>query len=117
MAITDFLILSLFTWRIANMVYSDSQAGPFDLLHRIRYWMGIRYDEKSRRATVASPRWKRELASMHNCIYCMSFWYGVGATLLWFLTPIEWHSYLRVSMMPFALSAAVIFIQKNSKEK
>jgi hypothetical protein len=75
--------------------------------------IGIRYDEKSRRAAVAKPVWKRELATMHNCPYCMSFWYGLVATVLWFATPAEYREVWFVLAMPFALGAVVSVIQKK----
>lgn len=108
----DFIIIGLATWRIVNYIYDDKWAGPFDMLHKLRYAIGIRYDERSRRAVVAKPVWRRELASMHNCPYCMSFWYGLAATIIWFVTPALYRDVLLVLAMPFALGAFVSIAQK-----
>jgi len=108
----DFVVIGLATWRIVNYIYDDKWAGPFDLLHKLRYAIGIRYDERSRRAVVAKPVWKRELASMHNCPYCMSIWYGLAATIIWFAVPMEYRDVLIILAMPFALAATISFFQK-----
>lgn len=112
MDLVEFIVIGLATWRVVNFVYDDQWGGPFDFLHKLRDVIGIRYDEKSRRAVVAKPVWRRELASMHNCPYCMSFWYGLVATILWFVTPAVYRDVWFVLAMPFALSAVVSVTQK-----
>jgi hypothetical protein len=115
MDLAQFLVIGLATWRILNFIYDDRWAGPFDLLHKLRYAIGIRYDDKNRRASVAKPVWKRELATMHNCPYCMSFWYGLAATMVWILVPAEYRHILLAIAMPFALSAFVSITQKVTR--
>ena len=113
MDLVQFIVIGLATWRVVNFVYDDRWEGPFSFLMHLRHAIGIRYDEKSRRAAVAKPVWKRELATLHNCPYCMSFWYGLVATVLWFATPAEYREVWFVLAMPFALGAVVSVIQKK----
>lgn len=115
MDLVQFLVLTLATWRIAYAIYDDSQSGPFFLLDRLRYSIGIRYDEQSRRATVAEPAWKRELASMHMCMNCMSMWYGLLAALIWLIVPRDYRDAIFYLALPFAISTAIILIYKWSK--
>lgn len=112
MDLTQFIVISLATWRIINFIYDDKWAGPLNVLHKLRYEIGIRYDEKNRRAVVAKPAWKRELASMHNCPYCMSFWYALAFSALWFITPAEYRIVWFVLFMPFAISAMASITQR-----
>lgn len=112
MNLVELIVIGLATWRVINFVYDDRWAGPFDFLNLLRYVIGIRYDEKNRRAVVASPTWRRELASLHNCPYCMSFWYGLVVTIVWFVTPAGYRQIWFVLAMPFALSAISSFMQK-----
>lgn len=115
MSLVQFIVLGLAAWRIVNFIYDDKWAGPFDVLHKLRYALGVRYDDKSRRASVASPRWKRELGTLHNCPYCMSFWYGLVATVLWFATPMQYRVVWFVLAMPFALSGVISVVQKMNR--
>ena len=116
MDLVQFLVLTLATWRIAYAIYDDSQSGPFLLLHRIRYWIGIRYDDEQNKGIVASPTWKRELADMHTCIYCMSFWYGVAATLLWLIVPKDYRDVIFYLALPFAMSTGIVLVNKWNKK-
>ena len=112
MSLTQFIVLALATWKIANFVYDDKQAGPFGFLHWLRYKIGIRYDDRQRKAVVAKPRWKSQLAEMHLCIYCMSFWYGLVAAIVWIVVPYK--EAVFYTALPFALAAAVVIFQKMS---
>ena len=112
MNLVQFIVIGLATWRIVNFVYDDRWGGPYDFLNKLRYAIGVRYDEKNRRAVVAKPRWRMELATMHNCPYCMSVWYGLLATVVWFITPPDYRDIWFVLATPFALSAVVSVMQK-----
>lgn len=116
MDLVQFLVLTLATWRIAYAIYDDSQAGPFLILHRIRYRIGIRYDETGKKGIVASPAWKRELADMHQCMYCMSPWYGLAATLIWIIVPKDYKDIIFYFALPFAISAGIVFAHKFGKK-
>ena len=114
MDLVQFIVIGLATWCVVNFVYDDRWEGPFNILNKLRYAIGVRYDEKNRRAVVAKPRWKMELATMHNCPYCMSVWYGLLATALWFLTPADYRIIWFVLAMPFAIAAVISIAQKYS---
>ena len=104
MTLTDFIVLSLATWRIANLITDDSEDGPFDILPKIRYWLGIRYDDRGRMTSVAEPPIYRELGRAANCIMCLSLWIG----LLLILVPEPF----RIVFWPFAISAGTLLINK-----
>lgn len=116
MDLVQFLVLTLAAWRIAYAIYDDSQSGPFFLLDRIRYKIGVRYDEQSRRAVVSKPAWKRELASAHECMQCASMWYGIAAMLLWVIVPKDYRDIIFYLALPFAMSAGIILANKWGKK-
>ena len=111
MSLVQFIVLALATWRVVNFIYDDSQAGPYNLLHWLRHRIGIRYDDMSRRGVDADlPRWRIEIATMHLCPYCMSFWYGLFAVIIWLAVPYK--ELVFYMALPFALSATTIIVQK-----
>jgi hypothetical protein len=107
MTLIDFIILSLAAWRIANLIADDSEDGPFDILHKIRYFLGIRYDERGRMLSVDEPPIYRELGRAVSCMWCLSLWIGLFVALV----P---HQY-RMVFLPFSLSAAALIINKTVK--
>lgn len=115
MDLVQFLVLTLAAWRIAFAIYDDSQTGPFFLLDRIRYKIGIRYDEQSRKAIVAEPAWKRVLADMHMCMNCMSMWYGLAAALIWIVVPKDYRDIVFYLALPFAIGAGILLVEKSVK--
>ena len=112
MELIDFLILSLATWRIANMIVDDSEDGPWEILHLIRHLVGCRYDEDGRiifylpvgtkLTFVEGIRYQIYLAS--TCMWCATVWVGILTLLLWFV-PYNIGLYL---LVPFALSAGAL---------
>lgn len=108
MTLVEFIVIALATWRIANFIYDDKWSGPFDILHRIRYVLGVRYDDMSRKAVAAQPRWRVPIAEMHLCIYCMSVWYGLAITVLWLLIP----TVTFMVALPFAIATMVALLQR-----
>ena len=107
MTLVDLLVLSLAAWRIANLIVDDSEDGPFDILPKIRYLLGIRYDDKGRMMSVAEPPIYRELGRAANCIMCLSLWIG----LLFVLVPEPF----RIIFWPFAISAGALLVNKQIK--
>ena len=107
MTIIDFTILSLAAWRIANLIVDDSEQGPFDVLDKLRYILGIRYDEKGRMMSVDKPVIYRELGRAVSCMWCLSLWIG----LLLALIPYNF----RFILWPFAISAMALLINKQIK--
>lgn len=91
-----FIVLSLATWSLTNLLVQES--GPGQMLHRIRHFMGVRYPEDCTDGEIAA--WKERhrlfgtnlpdtiaigpLGELFNCIRCLSLWVGVLlAALLW----------------------------------
>lgn len=92
---TWFFLITLAVWRItALLVY---EAGPFDLLARIRDLLGVRYDENSKCTGNV-------LARMLCCFKCMSVWIALAAAVLYFRN--EWVVYT------LAISASAIVIDR-----
>ncbi len=58
----------LLTWWVAKLI--SQEYGPAGVFMRLRYAVGIRYDEYS---TVV---YKNELAHLVGCIRCLSVWVG-----------------------------------------
>ncbi len=95
----DIIILILATWRIANMLASPDETGPFDVLGRLRYLVGVRFDK-------GQPHGTNELASGLLCIWCNSVWIGLAWTTIYWLIP----AYTTLLALPFALSGGAIII-------
>jgi hypothetical protein len=108
MTLVEFIVIALAVWRVVNFIYDERWVGPFDILPRLRWALGLRHDEKSRPAVAARPTWRVPIAEMHQCIYCMSVWYGLVAVVLWLLVP----EIVFVVALPFAIAAMVAIVQR-----
>lgn len=95
----DIIILILATWRISSLLVDE--LGPFEMFDRIRYRLGVRYNDKN------IPYARNELAELFTCIWCMSVWIGLLIAILYVTIP----HYTTVLLMPFALSAGAIIIK------
>ena len=107
MTLVDLIVLSLAAWRIANLIVDDSEDGPFDVLIKIRHLLGIRYDSKGRMLSVDQPPVYRELGRAASCMMCLSLWIGLLLTLI--------PSDFRIILLPFAISAGALLINKQIK--
>ena len=68
MDFVELLILILAAFRITRLFVDDSEGGPWNIMARIRYWMGYRYDEENR------PAYTGVVSSALFCWWCFSFW-------------------------------------------
>lgn len=93
------LILSLATWRIASLLARE--AGPFDLLSKLRYRLGVRYNERSQAYGTTS------LSEGILCLWCNSVWIGIALTIAYLLI---WQWVLWIAL-PFALSAGALLVE------
>lgn len=96
----DFLILALAAWRVTSLLVEED--GPFYILERLRFKLGMRYDENSRRVAT------NEIARGFECVWCLSVWVGGLMAVLYWIAP-------RAALMlafPFALSAAAIMVEE-----
>ena len=89
---TDFIILALATWRLSSLL--TDEAGPFNVMERLRYLLGVRY------TSDMIPYGKNELARGVLCGWCNSVWIGVFWTVLY----VVWPPCVYLAL-PFALSA------------
>lgn len=96
-----YLILAFANWRIAQLLTGD-EAGPYNLLHRLRHIVGVRQ--------IAQGTYgENEFAALFVCIWCMSIWTGLLITLAFWL----WPQVTKRALLPFALSGAAILLDKN----
>lgn len=98
MTMLDFIVKSLATWRLTNLVHNEE--GPFQFFTRLRAWLGIHYDSLG--PIVVSRGLKGEIAkAVVNCFLCASIW---GAIVV-FLIPTR-------LLYPLAYSTVAILIHK-----
>jgi hypothetical protein len=98
----EFIVLVLATWRISNLVVDDSEDGPWDVLHKVRHLMGIRYDDKNRAYGI------NEIGRAATCMWCFSLWVGLFVFLVGYYVS-------SVPFYPFALSAGALMTNKMIK--
>jgi len=106
MDIVNLIIIVLATYRITNAFVDDSEGGPSDLLHIIRYRVGYRYDEE-RRAYGTNM-----ISRAMICFWCFSFWVAIPVLLI-SLIPYNIGTYI---LAPFALSAGALVIKSIVKK-
>lgn len=95
-----YLILALATWRITSLLVNEY--GPFNLLERLRYRLGVRYDESLQRIGT------NVVAEAFTCMWCLSVWVGMVLSIALYAMPV-----LSVWLfLPFALSAGAIVIER-----
>ena len=82
------LLAALATWRVTHLL--NAEDGPFDLLVRLRRWMG-----------------KHRFGTLLDCFYCLSVWVAVPFAA-WLGA--NWGERL---LLWLALSAAAILIQQG----
>ncbi len=94
--IESILIGSLLVWRLSSLLVQER--GPADAFGKLRDWVGIGYDERSK------PVAQNELAELFLCMFCMTLWMGWGVALL-FAQP-YWF------MMGFIYSAGALMAER-----
>lgn len=100
--LSDLLLWALATWRLTSLLGNVNEAGPADLLHRLRKWAGVWYDEHNQ------PQGRTGLARGLLCHWCCSVWIGSGWALLAHL----WPGAARWLALPLALSTASIALER-----
>lgn len=94
------IVLALACWRIVSLLVNED--GPFDIFVKFRYFIGVRYDERS------IPHGKNVVAGAFSCVWCASVWVGLA---LAFFSPTN-TGVLSYFLTAFALSAAAIIVEK-----
>lgn len=100
----DIVILSLAVWRVSNLLADSDQAGPLNVLHELRFKLGVKYDENSIPYAESGS-----IGELVICIYCSSIWLGIIAMLCYY-----WNSKVTIFVsLPLALSALAIIINER----
>lgn len=103
MALCEFLVFGLATWRVASLLVEED--GPWDLLGRLRYRLGVRYDEESQ------PYGTNVLAKALTCVWCLSLWVGIAWSVLWLCAG----QHALWAALPFAFSAVAVVLNGVTK--
>jgi hypothetical protein len=64
----EYALVVLAAWRVTSLLVRED--GPFDLLARFRYLIGVRYNE------LSEPYGTNVVASAFACTWCLSVWIG-----------------------------------------
>lgn len=102
MSIIEFAVISLAVWRITMMLSDVTEAGPANLLHKIRDLVGVRFDDRY------EPYGKNWVADGVLCHKCLSVWIGIVAFISYALSS-EITFYVA---MPFAFSGVVVYLER-----
>lgn len=76
-------VLSLATWRIANLLVNEE--GPFEMFDQVRAWFDIRFDAETKEFYLEKPN---EIGKMLLCIMCTSIWVAAALTIFYLLAPL-----------------------------
>lgn len=99
MTLTTLLIAILAAYRLTLLI--SSEGGPYAVLERFRYLVGVRLDEYSK--PYGTNTWARGIL----CPYCLSVWVGLVIAALMYLAP-----QAEPVLWPFALSGGVVVLKK-----
>lgn len=94
-----FVILALAVWRVSSLLAREN--GPFDILARARYKIGVRYNEFS------EPIGTNAISKGIICVWCNSVWVSLIGSFIVFNTIHE------ILVSTFALSAIAIIIEEK----
>ncbi len=97
------VILALATYTVSWLLHDTSRHGPYDILERIRWLAGARYDSKS------GLHGTNVISQAMLCMYCSSFWIGIAMALLYIVIGKPF----LYAMLPLAINGAVIFMLKG----
>ncbi len=97
----NIVIIVLAIWRVTRLVGDPREAGPYNLLDKMRTKVGIVYNEFS------VLEGENEFARGLVCVYCLSVWLGILAAIAYLAAP----AICVAIAMPFALSAGAIIIE------
>lgn len=99
----DLVILILAVWRISHMLVEEG--GPWHVLERFRYRLGVRYDQYS------VPYGEGMLGELLTCVWCTSMWVGAVVGVLYLVWPVL----VGLFLIP-ALSGGAIIVESLLKE-
>lgn len=95
------------------MIVDDSEDGPYDVLHWIRFMLGERGVSPKRRYIFEQGAELNFWWNLHyqiyraiSCIWCMSFWLGLLFGITYLIVP----TITLLVLFPFALSAGSLVV-------
>lgn len=94
-----FVVLAFAVWRLSSLLATED--GAFDIFVRLRYFLGVRYDEAS------FPISTNKISKGILCVRCNSIWVGFFASFIVSNTIID------IVVNTLALSAVAIIIEEN----
>jgi hypothetical protein len=94
------IILSFATYRLGNLL--SWEPGPYGILDRLRYFLGVRYDELNK------PYAKTEIGRMALCVLCNTVWIALVVVILYYIIG----TVFTMVCLPFAISGAAIAINE-----
>ena len=106
------VVLAFACWRLSRLLADPSEAGPADILVKLRFWLGWRWDEYNH-LYFASSGITRQLAMGMSCMKCNSVWIGIGLAVAYYFFNII-AIYL---MLPLALSGFVVLTEEALNAK
>jgi len=98
----DFVVLASATWRLTALL--SYERGPFDIFMKFREMIGFGHD-KDYEPVIVSENF---ITHLFGCVWCLSVWFAIIVVMFYSLWPGE----TLLVCMPFAISAAVIFIER-----
>lgn len=96
----NYLILALATYRLSYLIAHED--GPFNLILRFRRLIGVDTNQHG------LDYGKNIFAIGWICVYCNSIWIGAALTATYFY----WGEIITWLMLPFALSASAIIVNR-----
>ncbi len=94
----NFLIVALAVWRISSLLVNEE--GPFGIFEKLRYLVGVRYDEHSERIGT------NVIAEVLTCVWCISIYLGALGAILLTNSVLEW------TLNALALSTVAVIIEE-----
>jgi len=100
MSISLLIVAAFANWRIAHLLSSPLESGPWGVLDKLRWKLGVRFDEYS------IPYGTTVLSRGIICLWCSSVWVGVVEAILALASP----TVALALFLPFALSGVAILL-------
>jgi hypothetical protein len=100
MSLIALIVLGFSAARLGSLLAREH--GPYDVLDKIRYILGVRYDELNKPFGTNMP------STMILCVYCNTVWIGIVFTVLF---AILGDLFLWLCL-PLAISAGALVVDK-----
>ena len=101
MSLSKLIIAILATWRLSSLLVNED--GPFRMFDRLRRRVGVYLTDE-----IGTPL--SFLGRLLGCIWCASVWVAALVAAVMFTR-------LWVVLVPFALSAGVILIERGGRKR